>query len=77
MTQKLHANAHRIKPTSPVQWFVDPADWPGDKYPPWAHGAGYVLTKVLCKLVLLARVRRLAEMQCACNSACCAPGNRA
>ena len=27
------------------QWYVSPEDWPSDKYPPWAHGAGYILTK--------------------------------
>ena len=38
-----------------VQWFVDPKDWPSEKYPPWAHGAGYVLTKVC-------RARKLYEV---------------
>ena len=28
------------------QWFVSEKDWPGDTYPPWAHGAGYVISQV-------------------------------
>ncbi|KAK9804299.1 hypothetical protein WJX72_005528 [[Myrmecia] bisecta] len=29
------------------QWFVSEDEWPSDKYPPWAHGTGYILTKDL------------------------------
>lgn len=28
------------------QWYVAPEDWASERYPPWAHGAGYVLTQV-------------------------------
>lgn len=26
------------------QWYVSREEWPSERYPPWAHGAGYVLT---------------------------------
>ncbi|EFN56752.1 hypothetical protein CHLNCDRAFT_144204 [Chlorella variabilis] len=26
------------------QWFVSREEWPSERYPPWAHGAGYVLS---------------------------------
>ena len=25
------------------RWYVSADEWPGERYPPWAHGAGYVL----------------------------------
>ncbi len=28
------------------QWFVTTDEWPTEVYPYWAHGAGYVLSKV-------------------------------
>lgn len=28
------------------QWYVTPEEWPSERYPPWAHGAGYVLSQV-------------------------------
>jgi hypothetical protein len=28
------------------QWYVTKEEWPTEKYPYWAHGAGYVLSKV-------------------------------
>ena len=34
---------HRNKKS---QWYVKPEEWPSDRYPPWAHGAGYVLSQV-------------------------------
>ena len=34
---------HR-NPKSP--WFVTEEEWPGTTYPPWAHGAGYVISQV-------------------------------
>lgn len=26
------------------QWYVSQEEWPSERYPPWAHGAGYVLS---------------------------------
>lgn len=34
---------HRSKES---QWYVDEEEWPQEKYPMWAHGAGYILSKV-------------------------------
>ena len=31
-------------PASP--WYVTEEEWPSEHYPMWAHGAGYVLSKV-------------------------------
>lgn len=28
------------------QWYVPPEEWPSETYPPWAHGAGYVISQV-------------------------------
>lgn len=28
------------------QWYVTLEEWPSEKYPPWAHGAGYVISQV-------------------------------
>lgn len=28
------------------QWYVTVEEWPSERYPPWAHGAGYVLSQV-------------------------------
>ena len=28
------------------QWYVTPEEWPSERYPPWAHGAGYVISQV-------------------------------
>ncbi|KAI7844774.1 hypothetical protein COHA_001654 [Chlorella ohadii] len=33
------------------QWYVSEEEWPSDKYPPWAHGAGYVLSTDLAAQV--------------------------
>lgn len=30
------------------QWHVTHDEWPSERYPPWAHGAGYVITQVRC-----------------------------
>lgn len=34
---------HRNKKS---QWYVSEEEWQSERYPPWAHGAGYVLSKV-------------------------------
>ncbi|GAB4818463.1 hypothetical protein N2152v2_005509 [Parachlorella kessleri] len=31
------------------QWYVAPEEWPSERYPPWAHGAGYVLSADLAR----------------------------
>ncbi|KAK8952603.1 Beta-1,3-galactosyltransferase 15 [Platanthera zijinensis] len=28
-----------------TKWFISPEEWPGQTYPPWAHGPGYVVSK--------------------------------
>lgn len=28
------------------QWYVSEEEWPSETYPPWAHGAGYVISQV-------------------------------
>ncbi|KAK9902151.1 hypothetical protein WJX75_006091 [Coccomyxa subellipsoidea] len=33
------------------QWYVTKEEWPTEKYPYWAHGAGYVLSKDLVREV--------------------------
>ncbi|KAG0470133.1 hypothetical protein HPP92_016833 [Vanilla planifolia] len=27
------------------KWYISPEEWPGQIYPPWAHGPGYVISK--------------------------------
>ncbi len=39
-------------------WFVSSAEWAPDAYPPWAHGAGYVLSQARPARGRCARVRR-------------------
>lgn len=34
-------------PTS--QWYITTQEWPSERYPPWAHGAGYVLSQDLVR----------------------------
>ncbi|KAK6139334.1 hypothetical protein DH2020_026926 [Rehmannia glutinosa] len=33
------------------KWFISPEEWPHDKYPPWAHGPGYVVSNDIAKTV--------------------------
>ncbi|KAL7091405.1 hypothetical protein ACP275_12G103800 [Erythranthe tilingii] len=33
------------------KWFISPEEWPEDKYPPWAHGPGYVVSNDIAKTV--------------------------
>ena len=27
------------------QWYVSEEEWPGDTFPPWAHGVGYIVSQ--------------------------------
>lgn len=31
------------------QWYVQPDEWASEQYPPWAHGAGYVISQVISR----------------------------
>lgn len=33
------------------KWFISPEEWSEEKYPPWAHGPGYVVTHDIAKAV--------------------------
>ncbi|KAL8150170.1 hypothetical protein V2J09_019978 [Rumex salicifolius] len=33
------------------KWYISPEEWPEDKYPPWAHGPGYVVSYDIAKKV--------------------------
>jgi hypothetical protein len=39
-------------------WYVSAAEWAPDAYPPWAHGAGYVLSQARAAGGRSARARR-------------------
>ncbi|KAE8023253.1 hypothetical protein FH972_008974 [Carpinus fangiana] len=31
------------------KWYISPEEWPEDRYPPWAHGPGYVVSYDIAK----------------------------
>lgn len=31
------------------KWYISPEEWPEEKYPPWAHGPGYVVSQDIAK----------------------------
>ncbi|KAI3467338.1 hypothetical protein Pfo_024001 [Paulownia fortunei] len=33
------------------KWYISPEEWPEDKYPPWAHGPGYVVSNDIARTV--------------------------
>ncbi|XP_039125602.1 beta-1,3-galactosyltransferase GALT1 isoform X2 [Dioscorea cayenensis subsp. rotundata] len=33
------------------KWFISPEEWPEEKYPPWAHGPGYVVSKDIAEAI--------------------------
>ncbi|XP_051145851.1 beta-1,3-galactosyltransferase GALT1-like isoform X2 [Andrographis paniculata] len=33
------------------KWYISTKEWPDDKYPPWAHGPGYVVSKDIATTV--------------------------
>nr|XP_043612694.1 beta-1,3-galactosyltransferase GALT1 [Erigeron canadensis] len=33
------------------KWYISPEEWPEERYPPWAHGPGYVVTSDIAKAV--------------------------
>ncbi|PKU85295.1 beta-1,3-galactosyltransferase GALT1-like [Dendrobium catenatum] len=33
------------------KWYISPEEWPGQTYPPWAHGPGYVVSRDIAKAV--------------------------
>ncbi|WOK96831.1 beta-1,3-galactosyltransferase GALT1-like [Canna indica] len=33
------------------KWYITPQEWPEEKYPPWAHGPGYVVSRDIAKTV--------------------------
>ncbi|KAF5745452.1 Beta-1 3-galactosyltransferase 15 isoform 1 [Tripterygium wilfordii] len=37
--------------SSDSKWYISPKEWPGERYPPWAHGPGYVVSQDIAKAV--------------------------
>ncbi|KAL8218785.1 hypothetical protein R6Q57_022158 [Mikania cordata] len=33
------------------KWYISPKEWPEEKYPPWAHGPGYVVSHDIAKAI--------------------------
>ncbi|KAL2226143.1 beta-1,3-galactosyltransferase GALT1 [Sesamum indicum] len=33
------------------KWYISPEEWPDDKYPPWAHGPGYVVSSDIARTI--------------------------
>lgn len=33
------------------KWYISPEEWPGERYPPWAHGPGYVVSHDIAKAI--------------------------
>ncbi|KAK9063585.1 hypothetical protein SSX86_017456 [Deinandra increscens subsp. villosa] len=33
------------------KWYISPEEWPEEKYPPWAHGPGYVVSSDIAKAI--------------------------
>ncbi|KAJ3694961.1 hypothetical protein LUZ60_000338 [Juncus effusus] len=33
------------------KWYITPEEWPEEKYPPWAHGPGYIISRNIAKMV--------------------------
>ncbi|KAI3733643.1 hypothetical protein L6452_13091 [Arctium lappa] len=33
------------------KWYISPEEWPEDRYPPWAHGPGYVVSHDIAKAI--------------------------
>uniref|UniRef100_A0A0D9VHH4 Galectin domain-containing protein n=1 Tax=Leersia perrieri TaxID=77586 RepID=A0A0D9VHH4_9ORYZ len=33
------------------KWYISPEEWPEEKYPPWAHGPGYVVSQDIAKAI--------------------------
>ncbi|XP_073282899.1 beta-1,3-galactosyltransferase GALT1-like [Primulina huaijiensis] len=33
------------------KWYISHEEWPHDKYPPWAHGPGYIVSKDIAKAI--------------------------
>ncbi|KAM0850923.1 hypothetical protein ACQ4PT_052759 [Festuca glaucescens] len=33
------------------KWYISPEEWPEEKYPPWAHGPGYVVSEDVARTI--------------------------
>ncbi|XP_031475170.1 beta-1,3-galactosyltransferase GALT1 [Nymphaea colorata] len=44
------------------KWYISPEEWPEDKYPPWAHGPGYVISHDIADLVVRKHKKRRLKM---------------
>nr|GEW55342.1 beta-1,3-galactosyltransferase GALT1 [Tanacetum cinerariifolium] len=33
------------------KWYISPQEWPEERYPPWAHGPGYVVSNDIAKAI--------------------------
>ncbi|KAJ6801688.1 beta-1,3-galactosyltransferase GALT1-like [Iris pallida] len=47
---RINENAQPHRDTD-SKWYISPQEWPGDIYPPWAHGPGYVVSRDIAKTV--------------------------
>uniref|UniRef100_M8ATM1 Beta-1,3-galactosyltransferase 15 n=1 Tax=Aegilops tauschii TaxID=37682 RepID=M8ATM1_AEGTA len=36
---------------SESKWYISPEEWPEERYPPWAHGPGYVVSEDIAKTI--------------------------
>lgn len=43
------SSPHREKDS---KWYVSEKEWPHDKYPPWAHGPGYIISQDIAKFIV-------------------------
>lgn len=40
------------------KWFISSVEWPHDKYPPWAHGPGYIIARDIAKFIVQGHQKR-------------------
>ncbi|GKV29525.1 hypothetical protein SLEP1_g38447 [Rubroshorea leprosula] len=45
----LESSPHREKDS---KWYITEKEWPHDKYPPWAHGPGYIISRDIAKFIV-------------------------
>ncbi|KAM0850922.1 hypothetical protein ACQ4PT_052759 [Festuca glaucescens] len=43
------------------KWYISPEEWPEEKYPPWAHGPGYVVSEDVARTINTWSYRICAE----------------
>ncbi|KAL6008717.1 hypothetical protein ACLOJK_021943, partial [Asimina triloba] len=50
---------HRDKDS---KWYISPKEWPHARYPPWAHGPGYVISRDIAKFVVQGHQERSLKL---------------